>query len=69
MKKFIGSFNHKVELYSYCCHIKHYKIKQKYIAFRNRIFSLFYRYALHFLLQSGITYGIMILTGVEHMHK
>uniref|UniRef100_A0A8C1TVH6 Membrane bound O-acyltransferase domain containing 2b n=1 Tax=Cyprinus carpio TaxID=7962 RepID=A0A8C1TVH6_CYPCA len=26
-------------------------------------------YALHFLLQSGITYGIMILTGVEHMHK
>uniref|UniRef100_A0A3P9N7E8 Membrane bound O-acyltransferase domain containing 2b n=1 Tax=Poecilia reticulata TaxID=8081 RepID=A0A3P9N7E8_POERE len=26
-------------------------------------------YALHFLLQSGLTYGIMILTGVEHMHK
>nr|AAI16587.1 Zgc:136552 [Danio rerio] len=26
-------------------------------------------YALHFLLQSGITYGIMVLTGVEHMHK
>nr|XP_046228917.1 lysophospholipid acyltransferase 2b isoform X3 [Scatophagus argus] len=27
------------------------------------------RYALHFLVQSGLTYGIMILTGVEHMHK
>lgn len=27
------------------------------------------RYALHFLVQSGITYGIMILAGVEHMHK
>ncbi|XP_064781629.1 lysophospholipid acyltransferase 2-like [Oncorhynchus masou masou] len=26
-------------------------------------------YALHFLVQSGLTYGIMILTGVEHMHK
>uniref|UniRef100_A0A3Q3F6D9 Membrane-bound O-acyltransferase domain-containing protein 2-like n=1 Tax=Labrus bergylta TaxID=56723 RepID=A0A3Q3F6D9_9LABR len=26
-------------------------------------------YALHFLFQSGLTYGIMILTGVEHMHK
>ncbi|XP_029109832.1 lysophospholipid acyltransferase 2b isoform X1 [Scleropages formosus] len=26
-------------------------------------------YALHFLVQSGITYGIMILSGVEHMHK
>ncbi|XP_069028615.1 lysophospholipid acyltransferase 2b isoform X2 [Embiotoca jacksoni] len=26
-------------------------------------------YALHFLLQSGLTYGIMILTGVEHMHN
>ncbi|XP_023680630.1 lysophospholipid acyltransferase 2b isoform X1 [Paramormyrops kingsleyae] len=26
-------------------------------------------YALHFLVQSGITYGIMILAGVEHMHK
>uniref|UniRef100_G3PKX2 Membrane bound O-acyltransferase domain containing 2b n=1 Tax=Gasterosteus aculeatus aculeatus TaxID=481459 RepID=G3PKX2_GASAC len=26
-------------------------------------------YALHFLLQSGLTYGIMIITGVEHMHK
>ena len=27
------------------------------------------RYALHFLVQSGLTYGLMILTGVEHMHK
>ncbi|XP_048107188.1 lysophospholipid acyltransferase 2b isoform X1 [Alosa alosa] len=26
-------------------------------------------YALHFLVQSGITYGIMILAGVEHIHK
>ncbi|KAG7460613.1 hypothetical protein MATL_G00200500 [Megalops atlanticus] len=26
-------------------------------------------YALHFLVQSGITYSIMILAGVEHMHK
>ncbi|CAI5669394.1 unnamed protein product [Oreochromis niloticus] len=26
-------------------------------------------YALHFLVQSGLAYGIMILTGVEHMHK
>ncbi|KAF4082488.1 hypothetical protein AMELA_G00151960 [Ameiurus melas] len=26
-------------------------------------------YSLHFLVQSGITYGIMILAGVEHMHK
>uniref|UniRef100_A0A8B9GVZ2 Membrane-bound O-acyltransferase domain-containing protein 2-like n=1 Tax=Astyanax mexicanus TaxID=7994 RepID=A0A8B9GVZ2_ASTMX len=26
-------------------------------------------YALHFLMQSGITYGIMIIAGVEHMHK
>ncbi|XP_039637680.1 lysophospholipid acyltransferase 2b isoform X1 [Perca fluviatilis] len=26
-------------------------------------------YALHFLVQSGLTYGVMILTGVEHMHK
>ncbi|KAF5903397.1 membrane-bound O-acyltransferase domain-containing protein 2-like, partial [Clarias magur] len=26
-------------------------------------------YALHFLLQSGLTYGIMIFTGVEHMHR
>lgn len=31
--------------------------------------SMFSRYALHFLVQSGLTYGIMILTGVEHMHK
>ena len=28
-----------------------------------------FRYALHFLVQSGITYGIMILAGVEHIHK
>uniref|UniRef100_A0A3B4CN89 Membrane bound O-acyltransferase domain containing 2a n=1 Tax=Pygocentrus nattereri TaxID=42514 RepID=A0A3B4CN89_PYGNA len=26
-------------------------------------------YALHFLVQSGLTYGIMIFTGVEHMHR
>ncbi|XP_030642126.1 membrane-bound O-acyltransferase domain-containing protein 2 [Chanos chanos] len=26
-------------------------------------------YALHFLVQSGLTYGIMIFAGVEHMHK
>uniref|UniRef100_A0A673FN26 Membrane-bound O-acyltransferase domain-containing protein 2-like n=1 Tax=Sinocyclocheilus rhinocerous TaxID=307959 RepID=A0A673FN26_9TELE len=26
-------------------------------------------YALHFLVQSGLAYGIMIFTGVEHMHK
>ncbi|KAK5852508.1 hypothetical protein PBY51_006362 [Eleginops maclovinus] len=26
-------------------------------------------YALHFLLQSGLTYVIMIVTGAQHMHK
>uniref|UniRef100_A0A671K6X2 Membrane bound O-acyltransferase domain containing 2a n=1 Tax=Sinocyclocheilus anshuiensis TaxID=1608454 RepID=A0A671K6X2_9TELE len=26
-------------------------------------------YALHFLVQSGLAYGVMIFTGVEHMHK
>ncbi|XP_018588794.2 membrane-bound O-acyltransferase domain-containing protein 2 isoform X2 [Scleropages formosus] len=26
-------------------------------------------YALHFLVQSGLTYSIMIFAGVEHMHK
>lgn len=26
-------------------------------------------YALHFLVQSGVTYGIMIFAGLEHMHK
>ncbi|XP_036449156.1 membrane-bound O-acyltransferase domain-containing protein 2 [Colossoma macropomum] len=26
-------------------------------------------YSLHFLVQSGLTYGIMIFTGVEHMHR
>ncbi|KAG9268480.1 membrane-bound O-acyltransferase domain-containing protein 2-like [Astyanax mexicanus] len=26
-------------------------------------------YALHFLVQSGLTYGIMIFTGLEHMHR
>lgn len=29
---------------------------------------LFYRYALHFLVQSGISYCIMIIIGVENMH-
>lgn len=26
-------------------------------------------YALHFLVQSGLAYGVMIFTGVEHMHR
>ncbi|KAM9704120.1 LOW QUALITY PROTEIN: lysophospholipid acyltransferase 2b [Menidia menidia] len=26
-------------------------------------------YALHFLVQSGLTYGVMVLSGVQHMHK
>lgn len=29
----------------------------------------FCRYALHFLVQSGISYCIMIIIGVESMHK
>lgn len=30
---------------------------------------LHFRYALHFLVQSGLAYGVMIFTSVEHMHK
>ncbi|KAL3052028.1 hypothetical protein OYC64_004728 [Pagothenia borchgrevinki] len=32
-------------------------------------FFCFGWYALHFLLQSGLTYVIMLLTGAQHMHK
>ncbi len=39
------------------------------LVFEAKSLRLFCRYALHFLVQSGLTYGIMILTGVEHMHK
>ncbi|XP_055772378.1 lysophospholipid acyltransferase 2-like [Salvelinus fontinalis] len=28
-----------------------------------------HRYALHFLVQSGLTYSIMMFAGLEHMHK
>jgi len=27
------------------------------------------RYALHFVIQSGISYYLMIIIGVENMHK
>ncbi|KAK7807038.1 hypothetical protein U0070_011400 [Myodes glareolus] len=31
--------------------------------------TLLQRYALHFLVQSGISYCIMIIAGVESMHQ